>query len=637
MKKYDELASSIIDLVGGKENVQSLTHCVTRLRFVLKDETKADDSGVKHLNGVVTLVKSGGQYQIVIGSAVADVYETIADQISLVNQQDHETSKKMSLLDRLMNTISQIFQPILGILCAAGMLKGFNSLFSTLGLYAMESGTYTMINAFGDALFMFLPIYIGYTSAKRFDVKPFIGLTIGAILCYPAIQLSTISAINEPIYTFFSGTSYEMTSYLDLFGIPLIAMDYTFTVMPVILIVYFASKVQKLLEKVIPKLLRFMLVPMLTIFVSMTVGFLIIGPIITSASSIVSQMMQAIAAFSPVVYGFVYGGSALMLVIFGLHWGMIPLWIYNIGVLGYDNLLVVAFTNCFGALGVMLAIYLKTNDKKLKAMSIPAMISAIFGITEPALYGILLPLKKTFAIACITNGIAGAVIAFMGLKEYIAGGIGVFEFASFINPMNGDASGMYGAIFASLLAIIIGFVLTFFIYDDCDEQNATPQEEEKALTVNKEIGAPLKGTIVQLTEVEDSAFSSGALGKGVAVVPEEGVVYAPVDGEIISLFPTCHAVGIKGESGEEILIHIGMDTVNLEESYFTSFIKQGDKVHKGQMLIKFNLAKIKESGYDVTSPIVITNSDDFFDIIESLNKKVQIGDTILTLIAEVIK
>ena len=468
MGKYKTLAEEIIKNVGGKENINTLTHCITRLRFKLKDESKANDNILNKTNGVVTVMKSGGQYQVVIGNHVADVYKEVSDILNLDNinsVNDNADKVKENLFSKAVDTVSGIFQPILGVMSACGILKGLNTLFTVIGLYSNTSGNYIIINAIGDALFMFLPIFLGFTSAKKFNLKLPIGLAIGAGMCYPAIQNSSISQLSEPIRILFEGTIFSSNIYMDYFGIPMISMNYTSTVVPVIFIVYFASKVEKICDKIIPQVVKFFFSPMIVIFVSLSVGLLIVGPVTTFGSMIVSNIIFKIRDFSPLLAGAVIGATWQILVIFGMHWALLPLHFYNIISLGADNVITPYFGSTFASVGVIFAILLKTKDKKIKELAFPAGISAIFGITEPAIYGIMLPMKKPFLINCIVAGIVGGFLGHLNLNKYFMGGLGIFAFPGMVSP-DGSYNNLIVGIIGAVLSVILSFLITWIIYKD---------------------------------------------------------------------------------------------------------------------------------------------------------------------------
>ncbi len=639
MGKYNELAKNIVKNIGGKENVISLTHCITRLRFKLKDESIANDDVLKNMQGIVTVMKSGGQYQVVIGNHVPEVYADVCELIDIDNLSgDEEPKKSGKLLDKGIDIVSGIFQPILGIMAACGMVKGLNALFIALGLYSDTSGGALIINAVGDGLFTFLPLFLGYTSAKKFGLKPMIGLVIGAIMCYPGIQAGTISSTGDAMYTLFSGTMFESPVYISFFGIPVISMDYTGTVIPVILSVYFASKCEKVFNKIVPDLVKFFFVPMLTLLVALPITFIVIGPIATFGSTIISEFVFAVRDFSPLIAGAIVGLTWQILVIFGMHWGFIPVYINNIMTNGYDNVMMPFFACTFATSAVVLAIFFKTKDKKLKEMALPNFISGVFGVTEPAIYGILLPLKKPFIISCITGGIGGGFYGFFNLRKFMVGGMGIFELPAMIEP-DGAMGNLIVALLGIVISMVVGFVLTMIFYKDKEEvvevieRVEENNNEVKSNSLKKiVIYSPIKGETIKLEEIEDAAFATGVLGQGLAIKPTEGKVVAPVSGEVTTLFPSLHAIGITSEEGVEILIHVGLDTVQLEGKGFKAHVKQGDKIVKGQELVSFDIDFIQESGYSIVTPVVVTNYNDYFEIAATESKSLELGDKAITVI-----
>lgn len=648
MGEYHDLAKDIVKNVGGKENVAGLVHCITRLRFTLKDESRANDEILKAMDGIVTVMKSGGQYQVVIGNHVPEVYADVCQLIDLEHvDADSGEEKKGKWLDRVIDVVSGIFQPILGIMAACGMLKGFNTLFVALGLYSDTSGGYLLINAAGDALFTFLPLFLGYTAAKKFGLKPMLGLAMGAAMCYSAIQSSVLSAGLEPLYILLDGTMFASPVYIDFFGIPVISVDYTGTVIPVILAVWFASKCEKFFNKFVPDLVKFFFVPMLTLLVAFPVAIIFLGPIATFGSTLISQFTLAIRNFSPLLAGALVGLTWQILVIFGMHWGFIPVYINNVMTLGYDNVMMPFFACTFATSAIVLAIFFKTKNKKLKEMAIPNFISGIFGVTEPAIYGILLPLKKPFIISCITGGIGGAFYGYFNFRKFIMGGMGIFELPNMMNP-DGSMGNIIVALAGIAISMVVGFVLTMIFYKDPEEKIEEPKsaketkeenskDEPKNIEVNTNkqekaiIVSPMKGKVVKLNDVADAAFASGMLGQGVAIAPEEGILYAPIDGKVSALFPTGHAIGITSETGAEMLIHVGMDTVQLQGKGFTPLVAVGDSIKQGQKLLEFDMNLIQEAGYSLVTPILITNSDTFTDIVPTEDTEVQVGSVLITV------
>lgn len=451
-------------------------------------------------------------------------------------------------------------------------------------------------------------------------------------MCYPAIQSSAISSSMEPLYTLFEGTIFASAVYMDFFGIPLISMDYTSTVIPVIFIVYFASKCEKLFNKFVPDLVKFFFVPMLTLAIALPVGFLIIGPIATFGSTIIATTVISIRDFSPMIAGAIVGLTWQILVIFGLHWGFIPVYINNIVTNGFDNVMMPFFACTFATSAVVAAIFFKTKDKKMKEMCLSNFISGIFGVTEPAIYGILLPLKKQFIISCIAGGIGGAFYGAFNFRKFSMGGMGIFEFPAMVAP-DGSMDNLYVAILGVILTMIIAFVMMMLFYREEPQQEAISiPEESKPLINGIVICSPVKGTLIELKDVQDGAFSSGILGKGAAILPSEGSIISPVSGVLTTLFPTKHALGITTDEGVEILIHVGLDTVQLNGEGFEAYVSQGDRVHKGQKLLSFDIEQITSKGYCLETPVVITNSAQYLDVLSVAKAKVSIEDALFQII-----
>lgn len=623
MSKYENLAKEILENVGGKENINSLTHCVTRLRFRLKDESKANDEALKNNPGVVTVMKSAGQYQVVIGNHVPLVYADVCELAGISNgTQQVEEEAPQGLFNKLIDVISGCFQPILGPLCAAGIIKGLNALLVfILGSSFNNSGTYMILNAIGDSIFNFLPIILGYTAAKKFNVNVIVGMIIGATLCYPTIQTDTLSAAGKAIGTLPFIGSY----YTKFIGIPFVSGNYTSTVVPVICIVALAAQIQKIAKKFVPEMLQNFFVPFFVLIISLPIGLLVIGPVVSLLTTVLSNMFAGLYAFSPIVTAFVIGALWQCLVIFGLHWALVPMAMVNIGNLGYDTILPGMLGTTFAATGVLAAMYLKLKDENKKALAIPGVISAFCGVTEPAIYGFLLPEKTPFVFSCIGGAVGGAIMGTVAVKQYVIGGLGIFSVVNFISP-KGNATGMIVSLIAGAVSLVVGFVLTMIFYKTNDQQvenkEVTKLEEETIL-------APIKGEIKPIEESSDAAFASGALGKGVVILPEEGKVYAPVTGTVTVLFPSLHAIGITSDAGVELLIHIGINTVQLNGEGFTAHIKQGDQIKQGQLLVEFDMNKIKEAGYTLETPVLVTNYADLKEVKNTNASSVQLQETLM--------
>lgn len=478
--KYDGLARIIIQNVGGKSNINSVAHCITRLRFKLKDESKANKDVLEATDGVIKVMQSGGQYQVVIGNNVADVYDavlevghfqgagTVDEDGNAVDDGESDGGKK-SPVSILIDMISGVIQPTLGVLAATGIIKGLLALFSFLNILPATSGTYQVLYAVGDGFFYFLPIILGYTAAKKFKMNEFIGMAIGIALCYPAMVNITGG---EVLGTLFAGTAFEMSYYTTFLGIPVImpASGYTSSVVPIIIACALGAMLEKWLRKVIPDVIKLFVVPFVTLVVMVPLTYLVIGPIATILCNLLTAIFSVIYGI-PVVGGLIagvlIGAFWQVLVIFGLHWGLVPLALINYATLGYDFILSPYFCVSFAQTFVVLAMLLKTRDDKLKKIALPAFISGIFGVTEPAIYGVTLPRKKPFIYSCIGGAIGGGFIGFMGARSYTMGGLGLFGLPSYIDTVGdtGIQSLIY-VVIGTVIASVIGFVLTWVLYKD---------------------------------------------------------------------------------------------------------------------------------------------------------------------------
>lgn len=637
--KYEQLAKDILANVGGKENVNSVVHCVTRLRFKLKDEKKANTEVLKNMDGVVTVMKSGGQYQVVIGNHVPDVYAdvlTVGGLGTVSESSDSSSGEKVGLGAAFIDMISGVFQPILGVLAATGMIKGFAALILALGWVEATSGTYQLMNLAGDGLFNFLPIFLGYTAMKKFGGSPFIGMAIAAALVHPTLATLTTG---EASTVLFKGTLFESPIHITFFGIPVIMMSYASSVIPIILSTFVASRVEKGLKKIIPDVVKTFVVPFFTILIMVPLTFLAIGPISTWAGSLLGAATVWIYELSPLVAGLILGGLWQVFVLFGLHWGLVPIAFNNLATIGNDPVLATTVMVCFAQIGAVLAVMLKTKDKKLKSLSFSSFISGIFGVTEPAIYGVTLPLKKPFIMSCIGGAVGGGIIGATAGKLWMFGGMGVFVFPAFIKPGAGLDMSFYGSVIALVAGFAVAFILTF-LFGGINQEKSSKATKETT-TASKEVAAtkvqdeelvsPLSGKVLALSEIEDAAFSSGALGHGVAIEPSEGKLLAPVSGTVSALFPTNHAIGITTDSGAEILMHIGMDTVQLEGKYFTAHTTQGEYVKKGQLLIEFDIEQIKKAGKPLTTPVVVTNHKEY-SLVLTNQKQVKTGNQLINLV-----
>lgn len=619
--KDKQLAEQIVKLVGGKENVNSLIHCVTRLRFKLKDESKADDEAIKNLHGVMGVAHAGGQYQVIIGNNVTDIYDQVMPLLGLSSEQEvtQDDEKEGNIFSRLVALISSLFMPLLGVMTGAGMLKGLLVLFGVLGWVKQGTGTYMILNAAADSLFYFLPILLGFTAGKTFKINPFVGAVTGGALVYPSMVAAA--------------TAHKAITFL---GIPVNLMNYSQTMLPIVIAIWGMSWLEKGTKKIISSSVRNLFVPLLDLMIVVPLAYIIIGPIMQTLSQWLSEASLWIYGILPVAAGFIIGGIWQGAVILGLHWAFIPVLMNNLMTNHFDPINGIMYCTLFGQVGACFAMGLKAKDKNFKEIAIPAAISGLVGITEPIIYGVTLPHKKAFAFASVGSAFGGAIAAACHAGMYTMPGGGIFGIPAFINP-KGINMQFYGFLISLLVAIVVSFVLTM-IFGDTVVPSAPKAKVQvkKAEFKDQAIYSPLEGTVVELKDVKDPVFSAGTIGKGIAVKPTNNEVRAPFDGKVISVFPTKHAIGLKSENGVELLIHLGIDTVNLQGKYFDSMVKDGQEIKKGDLIEKFDVQAIQEAGYDTVVPIVVTNSNNFDDVISEKKNgdKVNFDDQLLMATVE---
>lgn len=650
--QYKELAQDIIKNVGGEENISGLRHCITRLRFNLRDEGKANTEYLKKREGVVAVVQSGGQYQVVIGNEVPDVYEAIMEETSLgggSSEPEPDTSD-LSVLDRLIDTLSGLFQPFLGVLAATGMIKGIVAILAGFGLDAANSGFYAVLEMTGDGFFQFLPIALTITAASKFRMNQFTAVGIAGLLLYPS--LASLQD-GELLYTLFAGTPFSSEVYSTFLGVPIILPpggSYYSSVIPIILAIWFGSKVEQWVKKWMPRMIATFFTPMVTVLIAAPIALLVIGPMATWGASFIGFLFTGLNNFSPILFGAVLTALWQVLVIFGLHWGIVPIGFLQLSELGYSTILAQVSTSTFTVFGVLLAIMWKSKQAKTRQITAGSLLPAFFGITEPAIYGILLPLRTPFIVVIVVNAIVGAYTGFVELVTYRTGGLGIFAIPNYIESSGELTMNFWHRIIAYVVAIVLGFIVMALVgTPDLEEEeevapataggsrNATDSSNATAAEIQESVkeeivSSPLTGTIVPQEEVKDEVFSKGIMGKTITIEPTQGVVYAPSNGTITTVFPTGHAVGITTDTGTEILIHVGLDTVELKGEGFEKHVKENDVVKAGEKLVSFDMDLIKERGYPTQTPIVITNSDDFSEVLFTDETTVERGDYLLTAI-----
>lgn len=616
--EYKALAQDILNRVGGKENIVSLVHCATRLRFKLKDNGKADAEGLKANPGVIMVVESGGQFQVVIGNHVHDVWQAVRQEAGLSDDSEPtaESVEKGSLLGQIIDVVSGIFTPFIGVLAASGILKGMLALAVVCGWLTPQQGTYKIWFAASDALFFFFPLFLGYTAGKKFGGNPFVSMVIGGALTHP-LMIQAFEASQAP------GAAVE-----HFLGIPVTFINYSSSVIPIILASWVCCWLERKSNALLPSSMKNFFTPAICLAVVVPLTFLLIGPLATWLSHLLAQGYQIIYAVAPWLAGAAMSALWQVCVIFGLHWGLIPLMINNLTVLGHDSMLPMLLPAVMGQVGAVLGILLKTRDARQKVLAGSAFSAGIFGITEPAIYGLTLPLRRPFIFGCVAGAIGGAIVGFSNAHVYSFGFGNIFTVAQMIPPQGLDST-VWGGVVGIFAALIISCGLTFFA--GLPRASAAPGAVAVAPVSANDILAPMSGSVIALDQVPDSTFASGLLGRGVAIIPAVGKVIAPFPGEVASLFQTKHAIGLQSDSGIELLIHVGIDTVKLDGVPFTAHVKEGDRVQAGDLLIEFDRQAILDAGYDLATPIIISNSDDYREIDTVAPSAVEAGQPLLSV------
>ena len=627
--KNKQLAESIIEHVGGKDNIISLVHCATRLRFVLKDESKADPEIVKKQVGVITVVQSGGQFQVVIGNNVADVFNAIMELTNLNEKPttDEVAGAKKGIVSKLIDLVSSIFIPALVVLVAGGIFKGVVAILQVMEVVKAGDPTYNFLNAIADAPFYYLPIILGFSAVKKFGGNPYVGMALGGALVHPSV----VGML---------GNKFELQT--EFFSIPIKLIPYPSSVFPIILAAWFYSLLERNFNKIMHDSFKKFIAPLFGLIITVPLTFAVIGPVVSFLSDSVASGIIFVYELNSVIASMILAALWQVMVVFGIHWGLVPFAMNNISVYHEDFMIPILFPAVFAQVGAVLAVMLRSKDPQVKTLASSSVLSGIFGVTEPAIYGINLPLKRPFIIGCVSSMIGGGIIGYYHSVIYSFSFISVFSFLQLI-PATGIDEKFYAVVFGSIISFVVATIVTYLFgipkNKDVADGNQVPNSSEKKAEEIKQrntitISSPMTGKLVELKEVNDATFASGLMGKGVAIVPSVGEAIAPEDGEVVSLFRTKHAIGFQTDSGAEMLIHIGIDTVKLDGQHFEAHVEAGQKVKKGERLVSFDIGAIKQAGFEVTTPIIITNSDDYLDV-ECIFKQddVQQGDALLALSA----
>lgn len=624
IRDYSKLAADILKEVGGENNIISAARCATRLRLELKQIPSGAKAKISEMPGVITVTESGGQFQVVIGTHVGDVYDAFSKLVDLEKIGDGSDGAKQGILNRIIATMSAVFAPFVYILAAAGILQGILILITMAFPDFAQTGTYAVFSFMSWTPFSFLPVFIAVTASKHFKCNPYIALVCCCALINPTwAEMAARIADGESIKFLFLKLS-ETT--------------YTSSVLPPLLLVWALSYLERFLDKHISGVIKPLLLPFLCLVIMVPATMLVIGPISTVTANGIANGYNFLAAKAPAIAGAIIGGFWQVVVIFGVHWGITPVNIANFEMHGYDSFQAFQTIAVVAQMGAAFGVYLKTKNKEFKGVAMSAGVTGIFGITEPAIYGVTLRLKKPFICGCISGAVGAIVMSFFHSVYYAYAGLP--SLLTTVNALNkDDPMSFVGEIIGCAIAIIGSIVLVQIIgFEDPVEKKAVTTEKDANVPVvesNKprtvtEIVSPMTGAVCAVTEVRDPVFKSEAMGKGVAILPTDNKVYAPFDGTVISLMDTHHAIGLEG-NGIELLIHVGMDTVKLNGKYFVPHVKEGQPVRKGDLLLEFDIDGIKSEGYELTTPVVITNSDEFSEVVWNYKKEIKTGEGLITV------
>ena len=621
VRDYDKLAVDIIKAVGGKENIVKASRCATRLRLVLKETTNEAKENVSNLTGVITVVESGGQFQVVIGTHVGKVFDKVASELNL-DSNTIEDEPKASILNRIIATMSAVFAPFIYILAAAGILQGCLILVNMANPSFSSTGTYEVLSFMSWAPFTFLPIFIAITASKHFKCNTFI-----AVACCAALVSPTWAEIASRI------ADGESVRFL---GISLAETTYTSSVLPPLFLVWILSYVERFVDKKLPEVIKSLFTPFICMIVMVPLTILVIGPLSDSLATGIANGYNYLYNLAPAVAAAVIGGLWQIVVIFGVHWGVTPMCLANYDLYGMDTFQAFQTMAVIAQAGAVFGVFVKARNKQTKNIALSAGVTGIFGITEPAIYGVNLRFKKPFICGCIAGAIGAVVGSFFNIAYYAYAGLpGLLTVVNSITPDNPK----------SIIGMLLGAAISFFGAialvqivgigeKETNEEKQDKKIEEGQPILNMGVNvikSPISGKVIELEKVDDPVFSSGAMGKGIAIEPMDNKVYAPFNGTIEFIAETKHAIGLLSEDGVEVLIHVGMDTVKMQGRGFNVKTSVNSKIKAGDLLLEFDRNAIEKEGYSLITPVVITNADNYEDNVLCINEEVKNGREIINL------
>lgn len=611
-KKYEALAKSIVEKIGGKENVNDVYHCVTRLRFKLNNEDIVDDKSIEALDGVTKVIRNAGVFQVVIGTNVADVFEEVEKLVDIKIDGSNKSEEKKGIINTVIDFVAGTFQPVIPALSGAGMVKAVLALLVVTKLITNDSQTYYLLNMFADGVFFFLPIMLAFTEAQKLKCNPILAVGVAAMMLHP--NWTALVQAGESV---------------KFFGIiPFTLATYTSSVIPIILVVLVQAYVEKFLKRIIPKSVELVFVPMLTFLVMGTLAFSLLGPIGSILGNYLADFFMFLSVSASWVPAVLVGGLLPIMVMFGLHNGIAPLGVLQMGQLGYDSIFGPGcLCSNIAQATASAVVAFRTKDKNLKQIATSGSITAYMGITEPTLYGVNLPKKYPLISAMIGGGFGGLYAGLTHTHRFATGSSGLPAVLLYIG--DNTMKYLYNIIIALIISAVISAILTYilsFKFEKFEDINEVNDNE-----VDIDLASPLSGQMSALSNAKDEAFASGVMGKGVVIEPKEGKLVAPFSGTVVTVFPTKHAFGLVSDTGVELLIHIGINTVELNGKYFDAKVNQGDKISKGQVIATFDIDEIRKVGYQTQTMIIITNTDNYSQIYDVDTREVNVLDSMIKI------
>ncbi|WP_105140378.1 beta-glucoside-specific PTS transporter subunit IIABC [Streptococcus suis] len=612
--KYKNTALAILEAVGGEKNVLRATHCVTRLRLELKDENIVSDERVKSISGVLGIMKKNGQYQIILGNDVANYYKEFT-ALGKFDSDSVQQVKKANVLEQVIEYIAGSMTPLIPAMLGGGMIKVLVIVLPMLGLLKADSHSISFLAFFGDAPYHFMPIFLAYSASQKLKVTPALAMSVAGILLHPNFVQMVSSG--DPLH---------------FLGAPVTPASYGSSVIPILIMVWLMKYIEAVFNKVTPAITKSFLQPTLVLLVSGFIALVLVGPLGVIVGEGLSQLVEQMHGVAGWLTLAVLGAIMPFIVMTGMHWAFAPIFLAA-SIATPDVLILPAMLGSNLAQGAAsMAVAFKSKNSNTKQIAFAAGFSALFaGVTEPALYGVTLKYKKPLYAAMIGGGLAGLFVGLTGVKAYLFAVPSLIALPQFI--YSEAASNITNAMIAAAISIIVTFILAYFL--GIDEETSTVNLEKVApgISSRKNVFSPLSGQILPLEKVNDATFSKKMLGEGVAIIPKDGKVYAPFDGAITSLFPTKHAIGLTSDEGVELLIHFGLETVELKGRGFVSHVSDGEKVEKGQLMLEVDVEMLVAEGYDIVTPVVVTNTQEYLDVLLlSTKEEVNYADDLLAVL-----